>query len=339
MNVPPRVSLEDIRFDVKGGGKALLASVLNQFEGHWLRASSRRHHLGLLLDEAHLMSYEESGYVLGVTGAPGVGKSTLIGQMLVRWARQQRSMAVVAIDPSSPVSGGSLLGDRVRFRHHLDHRGMATPLFIRSCAARDQLGGIAHSTFFMTLLLRSLFDIVIVETVGVGQSETDIRHCTDLVMLCLQPQAGDSLQFLKAGIMEIPDIILMTKSDLDKGQKSYGDMVSALSLQGGANDIRLCSVSTHAHDKDRHVDGLLAQIEDAIRVKQQDGAVPLRARRARQIRHWLERLIRERCGVAFLEHSKAHQLITSEDIENRPFHTLTTLLTQEEQRFHKPSSL
>src|SRR5205807_10669515 len=120
-----------------------------------------------------------------------------------------RSVAVIAVDPSSRRTGGALLGDRMRLRTDPDDPGV----FVRSMAARDRFGGLAALTVSAMVVMRALFDVVVIETVGVGQSETDIAGAADTVILCLQPGSGDSLQFMKAGIVEIPQILLVTIAD------------------------------------------------------------------------------------------------------------------------------
>ncbi|MDF2097172.1 ArgK/MeaB family GTPase [Aquibaculum arenosum] len=177
-----------------------------------------------LLDAAW---HRPQGHILGMTGPPGVGKSTLTGALLRRARAQDKSVAVIAVDPSSRRSGGALLGDRVRL--------LANPedpqLFVRSMAARDRLGGLASLTWSAAILMRALFDEVIVETVGVGQSETDVAGLADSVLFCVQPGSGDSLQFMKAGIMEIPDVAAVTKADSGPAaRRALEDLRGALSL-------------------------------------------------------------------------------------------------------------
>ena len=138
------------------------------------------------------------GLALGLTGPPGVGKSTLINALLARLRARGESVAVIAVDPSSRRSGGALLGDRTRIETDPEDAGV----FVRSMAARRRLGGLADITYPAMVLMRALFDLVIVETVGVGQSETEIADCADLVVFCAQPGSGDALQFMKAGVME-----------------------------------------------------------------------------------------------------------------------------------------
>lgn len=147
--------------------------------------------------------------VVGLTGAPGVGKSSLVGALAPRLADAVGSCAVVAVDPSSPISGGAFLGDRVRASFATgDAR-----LFFRSQAAEGALGGLAPATPRVVTLLARLFDLVLVETVGVGQNELDVRGVADRVVLVVAPLAGDRLQGLKAGIVEVADVVCVNKSD------------------------------------------------------------------------------------------------------------------------------
>ena len=151
-----------------------------------------------------------SAHLVGVTGPPGVGKSTLLGTLIKRWRKRGKSVAVLAVDPSFKRSGGSLLGDRVR----IDHDPMDDQVLIRSSAAGDRLGGLAPSTREAAQTLAAAYDIVVIETVGVGQSEVDVHAVCDTVAVVVQPGSGDILQFLKAGIMEVPDILVVSKADM-----------------------------------------------------------------------------------------------------------------------------
>ena len=149
-------------------------------------------------------------HVVGVTGPPGVGKSSLCAALVAAWRKDGKTVGVIAVDPSSKASGGALLGDRVRIVHDPADDGV----FVRSMAARDRLGGLADQTLAAMVVMRALFDRVLIETVGVGQSETDVAGVADTVVFCVQPGSGDSLQFMKAGIVEIPHLIVVTKADL-----------------------------------------------------------------------------------------------------------------------------
>jgi LAO/AO transport system kinase len=168
---------------------------------------------------------EAPAHVVGVTGPPGVGKSSLLSELVAEWRRQDRTVAVLAVDPTSKRSGGALLGDRARIAVDPADRG----LFVRSTAAGDQLGGLAPSTRAAAQALAAAFDVVVIETVGVGQSETDVADVADTVAVVVQPGAGDVLQFLKAGIMEVPDVLVVTKADLGAiAESSVRDLRAAL---------------------------------------------------------------------------------------------------------------
>jgi len=155
------------------------------------------------------------GHVIGVTGPPGVGKSTLLSELIRKNRKLKKAVGVIAVDPSSQLSGGSLLGDRIRLMTDPGDKN----IFIRSMAARNHLGGVASITFPSMIIMRAVFDVVFIETVGVGQSETEIEKIADTVVFCVQPDSGDNIQFMKAGIVEIPDIITVTKSDVGASAK------------------------------------------------------------------------------------------------------------------------
>src|SRR5215469_11711325 len=164
-------------------GKAQVAAALSAVEVYFTEPD-----IAELLDEAFA---SPKGFVTGITGPPGAGKSTLINALIAGWRSQGQTVAVLAVDPSSRASGGALLGDRVRMRTDPEDSGV----LVRSVAARGRLGGLADIGFPAAVLLRALYDRVIVESVGVGQSETDIAIVSDTAVLCIQPASGDSLQF------------------------------------------------------------------------------------------------------------------------------------------------
>lgn len=150
--------------------------------------------------------------VIGITGPPGAGKSSLVNAMLDFYRSRGQEVAVVAVDPSSPITGGALLGDRIRMQGHVGDDGV----FVRSMAARGSLGGLSRATgHTVDLLTGAGFDLVLVETVGVGQSEVDIMHLADVVALVVAPGFGDQIQADKAGIVEIADIFVINKADRD----------------------------------------------------------------------------------------------------------------------------
>jgi len=168
---------------------------------------------------------------VGVTGAPGSGKSTLLDRLVVALRQRGESIGVIAVDPSSPRSGGALLGDRFRLRNGARDAGV----FIRSMAARNRLGGLSDAARASVLVLAAAFDHVFVETVGVGQSEADVAQLADTLLFVAQPGAGDTLQFMKAGVLELPDLFAVNKADLgEAARRTAGELEAGLGLSAPA---------------------------------------------------------------------------------------------------------
>jgi LAO/AO transport system kinase len=166
-------------------------------------------------------------FLVGVTGAPGAGKSTLVDGLITRWRKSGRTVGVLAVDPSSPFSGGAMLGDRVRMQAHAQDAGV----FIRSMATRGHLGGLARATTDAALVLDAAGkDFVAIETVGVGQDEVEIARAADISVVVLVPGMGDDVQALKAGVMEIADVFVVNKSDRDGADRAVAEIESLLGL-------------------------------------------------------------------------------------------------------------
>jgi GTPase len=199
---------------------------------------------------------EAPAHVIGVTGPPGAGKSTLLSALLAAWRERNRTVAMLAVDPSSRRSGGSLLGDRARIDFDPGDRGV----LIRSTAAGERLGGLAQATRAAAHALAAAFDVVVIETVGVGQAETDVADVADTVLVVVQPGGGDVLQFLKSGIMEIPDVLVVTKADLGQlATRTKRDLSAALRSLG-SRATRVLTVSSLAPPTG--IDDLLAALEE-----------------------------------------------------------------------------
>ena len=212
-------------------------AVLNLVEN---RAPAGREDVAALLHEVSpaLLGSEAPGHVIGVTGPPGAGKSSLLGELVAAWRRSARTVAVLAVDPTSRRSGGALLGDRARIPSDPGDRGV----FIRSTAAGERLGGLAPATRAAAQALAAAFDLVVIETVGVGQSETEVADVADTVAVVVQPGSGDVLQFLKAGIMEIPDLLVVTKADLGVvAQRARRDLLAAVRALGSDAEVVMVS--------------------------------------------------------------------------------------------------
>jgi GTPase len=204
----------------EGLGKRLRArdlsaapAALNLLESN---TAADREQAAMLLREVSpaALGGEAKGHIVGVTGPPGAGKSTLLSVLLHTWRQpahgEGKTVAMLAVDPSSKRSGGSLLGDRARIEFDPADRGV----LIRSTATGDRLGGLAPATRAAAQALAAAFDVVVIETVGVGQAETEVADVADTVVVVVQPGSGDVLQFLKSGIMETPDVLVVTKADL-----------------------------------------------------------------------------------------------------------------------------
>ncbi|MFX1509199.1 MAG: methylmalonyl Co-A mutase-associated GTPase MeaB [Promethearchaeota archaeon] len=185
-----------------------------------------------LSPEAHgaikqLYAHTGKAHIIGVTGPPGSGKSTLVDKLIEHFRAQKLTVGVVAIDPSSPFSGGALLGDRIRMNRFADDHDV----FIRSMGSRGSLGGLAWATYDVVHILDAFGkDIIIVETVGAGQAEVDIIRLAETIVLLTVPGLGDDIQTIKAGIMEIGSIFVINKSDLDGADRRYVELQSALNL-------------------------------------------------------------------------------------------------------------
>jgi LAO/AO transport system kinase len=284
--MPPTETGKEALQRLKSGGKPAIAAALADLERHPEAPTSLA-----LLDAAF---GAPSAHVVGLTGPPGVGKSTLAGILIRLYRRQGRRVAVVAVDPSSRRSGGALLGDRTRLAHDPEDDG----IFVRSMAARDRLGGLAELTIAAMTLLRALYDIVLLETVGVGQSETDVADCADTVVFCVQPGAGDSLQFMKAGIVEIPHLVVVTKSDMgEAAARARADVEGALELaDGDGTPVEVLALSAA---RGEGVDELQAEIDRRWGWLGREDR--LAAHRQRQAQGWLVDGLRQRFGRRGLE--------------------------------------
>jgi LAO/AO transport system kinase len=232
--------------------------------------------------------------VIGITGSPGVGKSTTTSALVTAYRSQGRRVGVLAVDPSSPFSGGALLGDRVRMQDHATDRHV----FIRSMATRGRLGGLAWATpQALRVLDAAGCDVILVETVGVGQSEVEIAGQADTTLVLLAPGMGDGIQAAKAGILEIGDVYVVNKADRDGAHQVVRDLRSVLSLGSTERVWRPPIVSTVAQSGEG-IDKLVSAIDQHWKSLEESGE--LAVRRARRARDEIEAIaltaLRERFG-------------------------------------------
>ncbi|MBU4404085.1 MAG: methylmalonyl Co-A mutase-associated GTPase MeaB [Candidatus Aminicenantes bacterium] len=219
---------------------------------------------------------------IGITGAPGCGKSSLIEKMIAVLKAQGVPIAVLAVDPSSPFTGGALLGDRLRMIQHSNDANV----FIRSIANRGQLGGLSLSTHeIVDLLIAAGMEIILIETVGVGQSEVDIVNVADMVLMVLNPDSGDEIQIFKAGIIEIADIFVINKADLGGSDNKISEIKNYFATAARSPLIIPTSVK-----EDRGIPELLA----AIQQFQREECGRIDKKRANIKRNYVEKIVAER---------------------------------------------
>jgi LAO/AO transport system kinase len=269
----PSIPVEEWAGLVRAGEVRAISRAITAIENHQAEA-----------EELLRILFPHTGraYLTGVTGAPGTGKSTLVDRLAALYRRQQENVGVIAVDPTSPYTGGAILGDRIRMQGHAGDAGM----FIRSMATRGFLGGLARATAEVALLLDAAGkQQVLIETVGVGQDEIDIVRLADCVVVVLVPGLGDDIQNMKAGLMEIGDIFVLNKADregADRLQQQLDAMLSLVMPRDGWHPPVVRTVAT----ENKGIDVLVQTIGKFRQHFETSGE-----RERKHVEHWKKRLI------------------------------------------------
>jgi len=270
---------------IVGGDRAALATALNTLDDQ--RAPAQKNAAALLGAIAKNCKPEEAR-LIGLTGPPGVGKSSLTAALIAHWRSLTLRVGVLAVDPSSPISGGALLGDRLRMQVRENDDGV----FIRSLSSRGEFGGLSAEVWPMSLAMLAANDIVLIETVGVGQREVDIADSADTTCFVAQPGSGDSIQFLKAGILEVPHVLVVNKSDMgETARRAHSELAGALAgehAEGGWEIPVMLASASRSEGIEELVDTFVAH-HDRITDE-------LPERRRRHQAHWIEKRLLEDFG-------------------------------------------
>ncbi|MBL0168706.1 MAG: methylmalonyl Co-A mutase-associated GTPase MeaB [Propionivibrio sp.] len=301
---------EQLALRIQRGERAAVASGLNLLDNKLADARSRSARLLAALSGERWLN---DGHLIGVTGPPGAGKSSLVCAMIREWRLSGRTVGVLAVDPSSrpELGGGALLGDRIRIKNSSHDEG----LFIRSLANRNQLGGVASEVWPMSGLMLACFDIVVIETVGVGQTEIDIAEIADTVCYVAQPASGDAIQYLKSGIIEIPDVFAVNKSDLGApARKTAAEIARSAPRQDRREDwdypvcLVSASMNTGIKQLQDHIDRHRGFLVNAGLLGKQ---------RTRHHKAWVMRLLKEEFGTFGLDLAGGLATIGERLSENR----------------------
>jgi len=268
-----KMPVESWADQVRTGDVRAISRAITSIENHQAEA-----------EELLRLLFPQTGkaYLTGVTGAPGTGKSTLVDRLAAHYRKKQEQVGVIAVDPTSPYSGGAILGDRIRMQGHAGDAGM----FIRSMATRGFLGGLARATAEVALLLDAAGkQEVLIETVGVGQDEIDIVRLADCVLVVLVPGMGDDIQNMKAGLMEIGDIFVLNKADREGADRLEQQLLAMLSLVMPRDGWHPPVVRTVATEN-KGIEALAETVEKFRKHFEASGE-----RERKHVEHWKQRLI------------------------------------------------
>jgi LAO/AO transport system kinase len=272
---------------VKRGERSALATALNLLDD---QRTSAREYAADLLTELQKLGSTTNGRLIGITGPPGVGKSSLTAALISVWRARGLRVGVLAVDPSSPISGGALLGDRLRMKTSSDDDGV----FVRSLSNRGEFGGISAEVWPMSLAMLTAFDVVVIETVGVGQREVDVSSMCDTTCYVAQPGSGDSVQFIKAGIMEVPHIVVVNKADMGSvATRTLSELTAAFGREHeeGRWQVPVLSTSATAASGIESLADVMEQHHELLLSLQ-----ALADRRQRYQAHWILKRLEEEFG-------------------------------------------
>lgn len=290
----------DLAQGVSRGERAALANALNVLDDR--RPESLEVKAALLAELAKI-SGDRDARLIGLTGPPGVGKSSLTAALISVWRQRGFSVGVLAVDPSSPISGGALLGDRLRMKTSSDDDGV----FVRSLSSRGEFGGLSAEVWPMTQVMLAAFDVVMIETVGVGQREVDIAQLCDTTCYVAQPGSGDSVQFIKAGILEVPHIVVVNKADMGAvATRTLSELHSSMSGVHPEGDWQVPVLATSAL-RGEGIDALADTIEQ--RHTQLGTTQQIEPRRRRYNAHWIIKRLEHEFGRAGISRLGGEQVL------------------------------
>ena len=272
---------------VSRGDRGALATALNLLDD---RREQSRQRAGILLARLQQETAGAQGRLIGITGPPGAGKSSLTAALISVWRQRDLRVGVLAVDPSSPVSGGALLGDRLRMKTSSEDDGV----FVRSLACRGEFGGLSAEVWPMSLVMLAAFDVVLIETVGVGQREIDVSRMCDTTCYVAQPGSGDSIQFLKAGILEVPHVLVVNKEDMGAvARRTLSELAAAFNREHSDGHWQVPVLSASA-TRGSGIEALADALEQHHAMLQAKGG--LQARRQGYQAQWILKRLQEEFG-------------------------------------------